>query len=51
VAKHEDKSDRDGSGTYDPSKTKDVWESGGGKHAEDDIEDVPEPGTEDEQDS
>lgn len=35
MGKHEDKSDRDGSGTYDPSKTKEVNDSGG-KHGKGD---------------
>lgn len=36
VGKHEDKSGTDGSGTYDPSKTKDVEDAGGGRHDKDD---------------
>jgi hypothetical protein len=38
--RHEDKSDRDGSKEdYDHSKTKDVSESGGGKHDKEDRDD------------
>jgi hypothetical protein len=36
MGKREDKSDRDGDGDYDPSKTKDVNDAGGGRHGTDD---------------
>jgi len=36
VAKHGDKAESDGQGTYDPSKTKDVKDAGGGRHDKDD---------------
>lgn len=36
VAKHENKSQDDGQGTYDPTATKPAEESGGGKHDKDD---------------
>lgn len=36
---HEDKTDRDGHDDYDHSKTKDVSESGSGKHDKEDRND------------
>jgi hypothetical protein len=36
MAKHDSKGERDGQGTFDPSKTKDVRDAGGGRHDKDD---------------
>ncbi|WP_410646509.1 NYN domain-containing protein [Amycolatopsis sp. cmx-4-54] len=36
MAKHEDKTEGDGQGTYDPAKTKDVGDAGGGRHDSED---------------
>jgi hypothetical protein len=36
MAKHENKAECDGQGTFDPAKTKDVNEAGGGRHGKDD---------------
>lgn len=36
MAKHENKTEGDGQGTFDPSKTKDVNDAGGGRHDADD---------------
>ncbi len=36
MAKHEDKSSGNGQGKFDPSKTKDVQETGGGRHRDQD---------------
>ncbi|SFQ27102.1 hypothetical protein [Amycolatopsis rubida] len=36
MAKHENKAEGDGQGTFDPSKTKDVDDAGGGRHDSED---------------
>lgn len=36
MGRHENKSQDDGQGTYDPTTTKSADESGGGKHDKDD---------------
>lgn len=36
MSKHQDKSTGDGQGNFDPSRTKDVQEAGGGRHSGED---------------
>jgi hypothetical protein len=36
MAKHDDKSTDNGQGNYDPTKSKDVTDAGGGRHSSED---------------
>jgi hypothetical protein len=47
MAKHADKSTGDGRVHYDPAKSKDVREAGGGRHSSEDKGDPDEQGHED----
>ncbi len=50
MGKHDNKSTVNGQGTYDPARTKDVQEAGGGRHSSEDKDDKDDQGHEDDED-
>jgi hypothetical protein len=46
MAKHGDKSTDNGQGNYDPTKSKDVKDAGGGRHSSEDTGDQDDQGNE-----
>jgi hypothetical protein len=49
MARHADKSTGNGQGNYDPARSKDVREAGGGRHSSQDKGDQDDQGQEDDQ--
>jgi hypothetical protein len=50
MARHADKSTGNGQGNYDPARSKDVRETGGGRHSSEDKGDQDDQGQEDDED-
>jgi hypothetical protein len=50
MVRHADKSTGNGQGNYDPARSKDVQEAGGGRHSSEDKGDQDDQGREDDED-